>query len=155
MSVNLNKKQILIGASVIVLGAGSIAIWVLRSAEYFAFPWETTADDLSKQLASPVPPLQPGEYLTKAGYFAAITEKDLIDTTRAFKQGDEDTFNRLTLSGDAIVMRGGLTVFVEGCGNTTCSVVVIRPEGRPEGQQPEKFYTLSEALEAPQRSTSP
>jgi hypothetical protein len=108
-------------------------------------------DGLSKTASNPAPvtttapspasDLKPGLYAINPNFIAAATENDLDRAIQIVSQGDKATFDKLLQQGTIIVMQPNLKVYLEGCTDSTCSVVKIRPEGKTVD-----LYTLVEAI---------
>jgi hypothetical protein len=82
-------------------------------------------------------------YYTNEGYAACVTEGQLDNFTSFAVQKDKEAMAKLIISGQCVVLRGGIPVYRESLGFKSgfSGKIKIRPKGETAS-----FWTVTEAV---------
>lgn len=83
----------------------------------------------------------PSTRTAKAGYLAALSEKELDQAIGYVAQKDDAALQELLSDGRVVILKSDLQVYLEDCSNLLCSIAKVRPVG-----QTVTFYMVREAI---------
>lgn len=76
------------------------------------------------------PEAKPMLYTVKENAIGALTPEAIDDAMTYVARGDKEAFRQLLLSERLFLLKPGVRVYREGCGNRKCTAIKIRPVGQ-------------------------